>query len=54
MLLRVRMILKMLWFAKEEQIKELLELGVGKGKIAEKLEVSRPTLNRFLEYKNIE
>ena len=36
---------------KEEEIKQLLELGVGKGKIAEKLEVSRPTLNRFIEEK---
>lgn len=34
---------------KEEEIKELLELGVAKGKIAEKFGVSRPTLNRFIE-----
>jgi DNA invertase Pin-like site-specific DNA recombinase len=34
---------------KEQEIKELLELGVSKGKIAEKFGVSRPTLNRFID-----
>ncbi len=38
---------------KEEEIKQLLELGVGKGKIASKLGVSRPTLNRFIEEKEL-
>ena len=39
---------------KEEEIKQLLELGVGKGKIASKLGVSRPTLNRFIEEKELQ
>ena len=39
---------------KEAEIKEFLKLGVPKGKIADKLEVSRPTLNRFLKDKNLD